>query len=174
MQELFEQTPENCFLMPIINGTDGRKMSKSFNNCIFINDKPEDIFGKVMSISDSTMKEWIPIFFDKIDESHPLKMKKLLAHKIVELIWNGKGDFAKSHFESVIQGSSIPEDINELSITNIIDVIKSIRKSSGSEARRLLKSNAVKINGDVITSEDLVLTIGDIIKIGKRDFAKII
>ncbi len=174
MQEVFEQTPENCFLMPIINGTDGQKMSKSFNNCIFLNDKPEDIFGKVMSISDTTMREWVPIFFDKMDETHPLKMKKLLAHKITELMWVGKGDKARSHFESVIQGDSIPDDISELSLTSIIEVVKMMRKSSNSEARRLLKANAVKINGEVNSSEEFLLKLGDIVKVGKRDFAKII
>lgn len=176
MQELFHQEPENCFLMPIINGTDGRKMSKSFNNCIFINDEPKDIFGKVMSISDSTMFEWIPLFFDsEIEKQHPIKMKKVLAHKITELIWGTESaDISKLHFETVIQGDVLPENINEINCSTLLDSIKVIRKSSSNEARRLLKAKAVKINGEVVSSEEVSLKSGDIVRVGKRDFARIV
>ena len=175
MQELFHQEPENCFLMPIINGTDGRKMSKSFGNCIFINDDPQDIFGKVMSISDSTMMEWIPLFFDNgIENQHPLKMKKILAHKITELIWGTElANKSQNHFETVIQGDSLPDVIEEIEHSTLIESIMTIRKSSKNEARRLLKAKAVKLNGEVVIKEEVELKKGDIIKIGKRDFAKI-
>ncbi len=174
MQEVSGQSPENCFLMPIINGTDGRKMSKSFNNCIFINDSPEDVFGKAMSISDSTMFEWLPLFFEDVEKQHPLKLKKMLALKITEIIWGSElAQKGKEHFESVIQGDSTPDDISEININTIIEVIQTIRKSSRSEARRLLSANAVKVNGQVITSEDAILNTGDVVKVGKRDFAKI-
>lgn len=175
MQELFHQEPENCFLMPIINGTDGRKMSKSFGNCIFINDEPQDIFGKVMSISDTTMHEWIPLFFDsEIEKQHPIKMKKVLAHKITELIWGTElADKARNHFESVIQGDALPEVIDEIELTTLVDSIMTIRKSSRNEARRLLKAKAVKVNGEVALKEEIELKTGDIIRVGKRDFGKI-
>ena len=175
MQELFHQEPENCFLMPIINGTDGRKMSKSFGNCIFINDEPQDIFGKVMSISDTTMHEWIPLFFDsEIEKQHPIKMKKVLAHKVTELIWGTElADKARNHFESVIQGDALPEVIDEIELTTLVDSIMTIRKSSRNEARRLLKAKAVKVNGEVALKEEIELKTGDIIRVGKRDFGKI-
>ncbi len=176
MQVVFEQEPEKCFLMPIINGTDGRKMSKSFNNCIFINDSPEDVFGKAMSISDSVMFEWLPLFFENIDTTqHPLKLKKLLATKITEWIWGVElAEKGREHFESVIQGSSIPDDISEVQINEILEIVKVIRKSSKSEARRLLLAKAVKVNGEVIDDEQFILRSGDVIKVGKRDFAKIV
>ena len=175
MQELFHQEPENCFLMPIINGTDGRKMSKSFGNCIFINDEPQDIFGKVMSISDTTMHEWIPLFFDsEIEKQHPIKMKKVLAHKVTELIWGTElADKARNHFESVIQGDALPEVIDEIELTTLVDSIMTIRKSSRNEARRLLKAKAVKVNGEVALKEEIELKTGDIIRVGKRDLGKI-
>lgn len=176
MQELFHQEPENCFLMPIINGTDGRKMSKSFNNCIFLNDEPQDIFGKVMSISDSTMFEWIPLFFDsEIEKQHPIKMKKILAHKITELMWNTEAaDKSKIHFETVVQGDALPDNIDEINCTTLLDSIKVIRKSSSNEARRLLKAKAVKINGEVVSSEEVSVKSGDIVRVGKRDFGRIV
>jgi tyrosyl-tRNA synthetase len=174
MQELFGQEPENCFLMPIINGADGRKMSKSLNNCIFINDVPEDVFGKTMSISDTLMFEWLPIFFNEFDDKlHPVKLKKMLSHKITELIWGIElADKAQNHFESVIQGNELPENITEFVNDSIVNLVKIIRKSSTTEARRLLKSNAVKVNGQV-ANESTILNIDDIIKIGKKDFGKV-
>ncbi|MHA2063634.1 MAG: tyrosine--tRNA ligase, partial [Candidatus Thorarchaeota archaeon] len=79
------QTPQVCLMTPIINGTDGRKMSKSLDNCIFLDDAPEEIFGKVMSISDEVMEEWIPLLADTDLSSieHPMKKKKMLAANIV-------------------------------------------------------------------------------------------
>ena len=61
LQEDHGQKPQACILMPIINGTDGRKMSKSFNNCIWIDESAREMFGKVMSIPDSVMVEWMPL-----------------------------------------------------------------------------------------------------------------
>lgn len=173
MQSISGQESENCFLAPIINGTDGRKMSKTFNNCIFINDTPQDVFGKVMSISDTTMDEWSQIFIPEDNTEHPMLKKKKLAHKITELIWGVESaDFAKSNFENIIQNKDIPTDILEVEEKSLIGVIKILRKSSNSEARRLLDSNSVSVNNVKITCE-VTLTPGDIVKVGKRDFIKI-
>jgi tyrosyl-tRNA synthetase len=98
VQHVHGQKPEICLLMPIINGTDGRKMSKSFDNCIFINDSPDDVFGKTMSISDVLMKEWWPIISDSEfptdkdggmtpGDLHPMKLKKDLAWFVTKEIW---------------------------------------------------------------------------------------
>jgi len=166
--------PQVCIMTPVINGLDGRKMSKSFNNTINLNDSPEDVFGKCMSISDETMNEWLPIFFDKIEIKHPMEQKKELAFQITTEIWNEElAEMAKIHFESVIQSKQIPEDMIELSVGNLVEIVSKIIKGSKSDARRLLKSNAVKVNGEKVTEEFEIKT-GDIIKVGKRNFAKII
>lgn len=186
LQRAFGQEPEKCILMPIINGTDGRKMSKSFGNCIFINDTPNDVFGKVMSISDELMKEWWPVFAGEgiptdpkgdlqPEDLHPMKLKKDLAWHITELIWgNIKAREAQEHFESVIQSRKNPENMIEISHTNIVNSILLIRKCSVSEAKRLIKQGAVRINDVKIESEGAEVKPGDIVKVGKLDFAKVI
>lgn len=168
--------PEVCVLSPIINGTDGRKMSKSLNNCIFFSDKAEDIFGKCMSISDETMEEWIPLLTDNKDFhiNEPFIRKKRLSFKIVNQI-KGKDEAIKALdiFENLSQKSSVPDDIEEFKLDNIIDIVCLIRKCSRSEARRLFKSNAISVN-NIKIAEDFELKIGDIIKAGKRNFGLVI
>ena len=177
VQQIKGQESQICVLSPIINGIDGRKMSKSFGNCIFLNDTPEDVFGKVMSISDDTMFEWIPIFMESLElfeDHHPMQLKKILAFQITEEIW-GKDLAVKSlnHFTNKIQNREIPSDIPEIEIGNILDVVKIIINGSKSEARRLLTANAVKINGEK-ANESFELKLGDIVKVGKLKYAKII
>lgn len=186
VQRAHGQEPEICILMPILNGTDGRKMSKSFDNCIFINDTPNDVFGKAMSISDELMQEWWPIFFDIeiINMNSPLYEKKKLAFKITSLIWSFKdADMALEHFESVIQNKKLPEEMIEISVLegiSVLNIVTQLRKCSKNEARRLIDSKAVKLMtefGDNTVLEDgntTILTPGVIIKVGKRDFAKLI
>jgi len=171
--------PEICMLMPIINGTDGRKMSKSFNNCIFINDTPEDVFGKTMSISDELMKEWWNVLLDENFmmriEWHPMEMKKELAWHITNLIWGqDQADVAKKHFENTIQSRKNPEELQEMSLGSLIDIILRVRKCSVSEAKRLIAQGGIKVNGNKIAEETFVLNEGDIVKVGKLDFIKVI
>ena len=77
------QRPEVCLMTPVIAGTDGRKMSKSFGNCIFLDEAPEEMFGKMMSITDSVMEEWIPLLTNGISSTHPMERKKALAFDII-------------------------------------------------------------------------------------------
>lgn len=74
------QDPEVCVLLPLINGTDGTKMSKSKGNCVFLDDP--DIEGRIMSITDEVMDEWIPIFTEGIPPKHPKERKEWLAKQI--------------------------------------------------------------------------------------------
>lgn len=175
IQEIKGQTPEICVFSPVINGLDGRKMSKSFNNCIFINDTPENVFGKVMSISDDIMRQWQPVFFDEFESSnHPIDQKKELAHKITSDIWGiESANIAKINFENTIQNKELPETMLEISLDNIISVVKMILNSSNSDARRHLTANAVRVNGEKVNSE-FELNIGDIVKVGKLKYAKIV
>lgn len=192
VQRVFGQAPEICMLMPIINGTDGRKMSKSFNNCIFINDTPKDVFGKTMSISDELMKEWWPVLSDSefpVGE-HPMELKKDLAWLVTKLIWgedSAKHEFEQ--FETVIQQKSLPESIAEISVVpnedgsidvNTVDIVTKVRSCSKNEAKRLIGSHAVKfLNSEGMEQGVLIEGIhkaapGIIIKVGKRDFVKLV
>jgi tyrosyl-tRNA synthetase len=179
VQEKMGQKPEICLMSPIINGTDGRKMSKSFNNCIFINDTPKDVFGKAMSISDAVMYEWYPIFFETHEKKHPMQMKKDLASKVTDEIWGeGTGEKEKQAFESQFQSKQLPTDIKDVKATDLVEFIVSLKKISKSEARRLVMAGAVNtVDGTGVTTKigpDYQIKPGDIIKVGKRDYGKVI
>lgn len=147
LQELNGQKPEVCMMVPIINGTDGRKMSKSFGNCIFLDESPEEIFGKCMRISDEVMDEWIPLFQDENKESNLMIRKKKLAFDIVNQIWgNSNAEWAQEHFENTIQRKNIPDDIMEISATNILEAVVLIRNCSNKEARRLMTGESVSVD----------------------------
>jgi tyrosyl-tRNA synthetase len=174
LQKAMGQKPEVCFMMPIINGTDGRKMSKSFNNCIFLDDSPVDVFGKTMSASDSLMREWFPIFLDGPIGKDIMNEKKRLAFQITKEIWTEEDALnAQKHFEEVIQNRNLPQEMTDICTFNMVDAIKILRNCSASEARRLLQNNAVSVNGEKVLNE-IVLNSGDIIKVGKLNFGKII
>ena len=185
LQELNGQEPEICILAPIINGTDGRKMSKSLGNCIFIDDDPTDVFGKCMSISDETMNIWIPLLTDENKESHPMDRKKKMAFDIVEQLFDTSiAEVCLKQFKNTIQNKEIPENIPEIKILgweehnchNEISLIKAvviIRNCSNSQARRLIMDGAVKVDGIKVDSET-ILSSGQIMKIGKRDFGRIV
>jgi tyrosyl-tRNA synthetase len=207
IQEMFGQEPEICVMSPVINGLDGRKMSKSFGNCIFLNDKPEDVFGKTMSISDETMREWFSLFFEDGDFSifykefltkefskdtkegepnyilptkeeffikHPMQQKKELAFKITSEIWSSEAaERALNHFQSVIQSKELPENMPEFPVGNFVEIVSKVINGSKTESRRLFQSGAVKVNGEKV-SESFNLKSGDIIKVGKRHFGKIL
>lgn len=188
MQRLHGQEPEKCILMPIINGTDGRKMSKSFGNCIFLTDTPKDVFGKAMSISDELMKEWWPILNDSEfpAEKHPMSLKKDLAWLITKEIWSdSKADEELKEFERVIQEKAIPKDIQEIKLpldggVTVLSIVTQVRNCSKNEARRLIDGNGVRLitevgdNTVLINGDMEILTPGAIIKVGKRSFAKLV
>lgn len=187
LQENEGMNPEICLMMPIINGTDGRKMSKSLGNCIFLTESSTDIFGKCMSVSDETMDEWIPLLTDinltDLPE-HPMKRKKIMAFDIVKQLRGEKeAQLAEEGFKSMVQKSEIPDDMLEVDVSpealpeytsQLLHAIMLIRKCSKSEARRLMKGNAVSINDKKVNNDRGVeLNSGDIVKIGKRAFGKI-
>ncbi len=179
-QEIMGQKPEICIMSPIINGTDGRKMSKSYSNCIYINDTPKDVFGKVMSISDDVMNEWYPLFYDTYANGHPMEMKKSLAAKITGEIWGEEeGVKERAAFEAQFQKRGLPEDIKEAPASNIVDFIIAIKGGSRNDARRLVLGNGVGIvdeeSGQVTkVNVDYDVQEGEIIKIGKRDYGKVV
>lgn len=166
--------PQICLMTPIIRGTDGRKMSKSFFNCIFIDESAETIFAKIMSISDDVMQEWFPLLTDNfLITNQPLESKKLLAFDIVkQLHGEEKAIFAKNLFEEVIQNKKTPSDIQSIQASVIIEAIMKIRNCSKSEAIRLLSQGAVRLNGKQITENHQVFT-NDLIKVGKLHWGKI-
>lgn len=173
------QVPQICLMTPIIRGTDGRKMSKTFGNCIFFDDHPNDVFGKVMSISDEVMDEWIPLFVDDVSfimsETHPKRRKALLAWEITQQVWGTeKATEARKHFESVISDKGEPEEMTPILDSPLVDAVVAIRECSKTEAGRLLKQGAVKVNGTCTKDGTLLLQTGDVVKVGPRHFGRVV
>lgn len=180
LQINFDQKPQFCIMVPIINGTDGRKMSKSFGNCIFLDEPASDIFGKVMRISDETMREWFPLLTDfkgPQDFSHPMIAKKFLAFEIVRQLHNtDTASLAQEFFEKTVQNKEPPDQIREIqaNLWTLTQIVREIRNSSNNVANELIQKGAVKIDGIVCKEKKRSVLQGQIIQVGKRDFAKII
>lgn len=189
--------PQQCILtMPLLVGLDGvQKMSKSLGNYIGIDEKPLDIFGKIMSISDALMWNYIDLLsFRNIDEiaewrrsveqgNNPVEIKKQFAEEIVSRFHGeGAGPKARQDFENQFSKGQLPEDIPEVQLETdeqgmpIANVIKSadLTKST-SDALRMLKQGAVKIDGDKVTDKQHLVKRGEtfILQVGKRKYAKV-
>ncbi len=174
LQEINGQKPEVCVFAPIINGTDGRKMSKSLGNCIFLDEDPTDIFGKCMSISDVVMEEWIPLLTDSNKELNPMTRKKKMAFDIVEQLFDtSMAETCLKQFENTIQNKELPDEIDNIEADDLLDAVIKIRNCSKSEARRLIVQGGVKID-EKKASENDEIQAGQIIKVGKRDFGRIV
>ncbi|RAS72646.1 tyrosine--tRNA ligase [Priestia endophytica] len=195
-QEKFGKEKQVALLMPLLEGLDGvEKMSKSKNNYIGIDETPEEMYGKAMSIRDEQMIKYFelvtkftPEEIAKIKanletgELHPKKAKMLLAETIVSMYHDKEAaKKAGQHFASVFQQGAIPTNVaeiewNEGETASPIDLIMHANLlGSRSEARRMIDNNGVKINGEKVVHKDeqLVISDGLVIQIGKRKFAKI-
>jgi len=188
------QAPQVALTMPILEGLDGvQKMSKSLNNYIGINESPQDMFGKAMSVSDELMFRYYLLLSDKslteIDElkkdvsegrKHPMDAKKELAMEIVARFHSEEAaKEAREGFEKVFSQRENPDDMPEHILTEndkILDAIKSLNfLPSNSEARRLAKQGGIYINGEKTEDIDQCLQKGEyVLKVGKRKFAKLI
>lgn len=174
LQEDEGMTPQTCILMPIIRGTDGRKMSKSLGNCIFIDESPKDMFGQIMSIPDDVMDEWFPLFSDAQPLEHPRDRKIQLAFTIVEQLhdWTTAAN-AHEFFRSTVQNKELPKDIPEIVASNVLEAILAIDGCSKTAARKLLKGGGITVDGEKVSDETLSLKSGQVVGRGKRTFSKI-
>ncbi len=194
LQSMVGQPPQQVFLVPILTGTDGiQKMSKSLGNYIGVAEPPDEIYGKVMSIPDELILQYFELVTDVPDEElkeferqlneksvNPMLLKKRLAREIIAQLYSEKeARLAEEHFTKVFQKKEIPEEIKEyhlpLNNLNLVDVlVKAELAKSRSEANRLLKQNAVSIDGKRVNENLTNLKSGSVIKVGKRRFAKVI
>ena len=195
LQSCVGQKPQQVFLVPILCGTDGiKKMSKSLGNYIGVAEPPEEIFGKLMSIPDSQIMDYLELLTDISDEDlhrfkqaleysavNPMDIKKRLASEIINQLYDTKAaSKAEEHFVKVVQNKEIPDDITEypISLNASIDIkgLLTITKlaKSRSEAGRLISQGAVSIDGKKITNSDIKIKSGSVVKAGKRRFIKLI
>lgn len=183
LQESYGQKPQVVLMTPLLEGTDGvNKMSKSLGNYIGINEAPNDIFGKVMSISDELMARYYELLTDAdlnaIKAMHPKEAKLQLGQLIVDMFHPaGEGLKARAHFESTFSQHQIPQDIPEIKIVadaKLLDML-SVAKiiAAKNEGRRLLKEGAISHEGKAISDEDWK-PIKGVLKIGKRRFLRLI
>lgn len=176
LQEANGQPPQACIMVPIIRGTDGRKMSKSLGNCIFVNENPQDMFGKVMSIPDDVMEEWFPLFVDFItdDKIHPMDKKKILAVEIVTQLHSSNDAItANNNFTRTIQQKELPDNIPTITAITILQAVITMDGCSKTAARKLLQSGGITLDGQKVFDENLSVAPGQVVGRGKRTFARI-
>ena len=188
------QKQQVVLMMPILEGLDGvNKMSKSLNNYIGVTDLPNNMFGKILSISDELMWRYYELLSTKnissikelkygVDNKtlHPKKIKDMLAMEIVDRFHgDGSGGIARDEFTKVFSKKDIPSEMEEFNLEVGIGILKALVDtklvSSTSQARRDLKGGAVKLNQNKIDNEKLILDKGEfILQKGKKNFVKII
>jgi tyrosyl-tRNA synthetase len=196
LQKHFGQPPQCILTMPLLEGLDGiNKMSKSLNNYVGITESANDIFGKLMSVSDNLMWRYIELLsFESLDTiqhwkqevkqgRNPREIKVLFAQEIVARFYN-KMDAEKAliDFETRFKKRAIPDDIPEklLQINKANIPIAQLLKQSGltsssSEALRMIEQGGVKLNGNKIIDKSIHLAVGEtvVVQVGKRKFAKV-
>ncbi len=176
--------------MPLLEGLDGvHKMSKSYGNAIGITDQPEDMFGKVMSISDTLMHRYYELLTGAPEDErrgvksgtiHPMEAKKRLAERIVTEYHDAEAALrARHYFETKFQRRQVPDEAPVYKVVDeiwICELMKQLRfASSTTEARRLVGQGAVKVDGQAITDVNFRFVPGEhkVLEVGKRRVARI-
>lgn len=197
LQRAFGQDPQVVITVPILEGLDGtNKMSKSLDNYVGIDESPNEMFGKIMSISDELMWRWFDLLSFKSNEEiealkseqsngkNPRDIKIELAKELISRFHDDRlANIAEENFINQFQKKNIPVDIEEISIEISDDSIflTSLLKESGmtnssSEAMRMINQGAVRINEEKITDQKHQVFKGTtaVYQVGKRKFKKII
>jgi tyrosyl-tRNA synthetase len=192
IQRAYGQQPQIVITMPILVGLDGKeKMSKSKGNYIGVTDEPNDMFGKVMSISDEMMENYFTLLTslpaEKITElvnpekTHPKEAKVLLAKTILIQFYDEKtANSAAAEFDKVFAKGQLPDDMPEVKMSAEPIMASKLLVTaglvpSGSEAKRMVKQGAVEIDKNKISDPNTLITPADgmVIQVGKRKFARI-
>jgi len=192
LQRLNDQQPQIVITMPILVGLDGKdKMSKSKGNYIGVTDEPNDMFGKIMSISDEMMENYFTLLTNLPAEeisrltdpqkTHPKEAKVLLGKIVVTQFYSDSAaELAAEQFDKVFARNQLPDEISEVEIgPAAISAAKLLLHcklvSSGGQAKRMIKQSAVNIDGKKITDPNIKITPANdmVIRIGKRKIAKL-
>ena len=200
LQQMSGQPPQQVLLVPLLVGTDGKlKMSKTFGNHIGIDESPQEMYGKVMSIPDHLIIDYFQLATDVPDEeiagfreqlgshsTNPMILKKRLAYEIAAQFHGAKSaKEAEKYFSTVFQQRKLPEEIPEYAFTASraedelyrIDIASTLVKEgivkSNSELKRLLAQGAIELDGNKISSNIIDAHNGSVLKVGKRDFVRI-
>ena len=197
LQRSYGQEPQVVITVPILEGLDGKnKMSKSLDNYVGIDEAPNDMFGKIMSISDELMWRWFDLLSfkstdeiealksDQVNGKNPRDIKVELAKELIARFHDDQSaNIAEANFINQFQKKNIPDDIEELSFSLLESSIPlaNLLKDSGmtistSEAVRMIKQGAVRVDEEKITDTKHIVSAGtsSIYQVGKRKFKKII
>lgn len=188
------QEPQVTLMMPLLLGLDGvEKMSQSLGNYVGIMEPPNEMYGKLMSITDEMMRQYFELCtdvpMDEVDQvlaGHPKKAKQRLAREIVTLYHSrAAADEAEAEFERVFSAHALPQDMDTIVLSEQdlsagkIGILPLIRKAdfapSNNEARRLVEQGGVSINSQVVSdvNEEIEVHDGDVLKVGKRRYGRI-
>ncbi len=192
LQKHYGQSPQCILTMPLLEGLDGvNKMSKSLGNYVGINEAPNEIFGKLMSVSDDLMWRYIELLsFASISEinqqkqivkdgGNPRDIKVKFVQEIVARFHNlAAADAALADFESRFKQGGRPDDMPEVSLPEGLPIVQVLKQasltSSTTEAQRMIEQGGVKIDGEKVSDKTLKLTQGVyVLQVGKRKFARV-
>ncbi len=192
LQKQAGKEPQVILTMPLLEGLDGvQKMSKSLDNYIGIDESPDSMFGKIMSISDDLMWRYLELLsFESIetieswkqevkDGENPRNIKFRLAEEIITRFHDNElAKQAQKNFIDRFAKNKTPDEMDEFSFPNGIKIANLLKDSnlvsSTSEAFRMIQQGAAKIDGEKITDKDLEPSIGtSVYQVGKRKFARV-
>jgi len=192
LQKQAGKEPQVILTMPLLEGLDGvQKMSKSLDNYIGIDESPDSMFGKIMSISDNLMWRYLELLsFESLetieswkkeveDGENPRNIKFRLAEEIITRFHNNElAKQAQQNFIDRFAKNQTPEEMDEFTFPNGIKIANLLKDSnlvsSTSEAFRMIKQGAAKMDGEKITNKDLEPKIGtSVYQVGKRKFARV-
>ncbi len=200
LQEMMGDKPQQCFIMPLLPGTDGiQKMSKSLGNYIGISEPANDIYGKTMSLPDFMIIEYLEnvtdIPEDELSDARtamednsgdPMELKKLLARELVQQ-FHSKSEAARAqdYFERTVQRRELPQETEEYKVYSVSQasgkkltkiLVETGLAQSTSDARRIVAQGAIELNGNKLPGEiiNLELNTGDVMRVGRRGFLKIV
>ena len=200
LQEMERQPPQQILTVPILVGTEGvQKMSKSLGNYIGVAEQPGEMFGKVMSIDDTMIIPYFELLTDLPDEEleemrkaldgssvNPMEFKKRLAFEIVGQFHDAEAARdAAAVFERTFQRGETPDEIHEVDLSNLAPdetprlsmvLVQAKLARSSSDGARLIKQGSVQINDVAIPGDTVYLPLkaGDVIRVGRRRFARVL
>jgi len=166
---------------PLISGVDRQPMSKSSGNCIWLDDIPKDMFGKIMSMADTQIEEYWQMLTELSKEEmkklKPIDAKKRLAAEIVKIFHSeAEAKTAREEFERVFQKGKSPEDIPKIKVGDNISIVDfvSTQVGSKSEAKRLLDQGAIEVDSLSVKDAQSKLKNNSTVRIGKKKFVRIV
>ena len=196
LQRDYDQEPQVVITVPILEGLDGvKKMSKSLNNYVAIDEEPDEMFGKIMSISDDLMWRWFELLSfmseeeinslkkEMQDGKNPRDIKFILAEEIVDRFHkDGDGQKCKESFLNRFQKGQIPENVDSVKVNIdgesilLVNLLKETNMiASVSEGNRLIKQGGIKVNSEKVNDPKFEISVNseNLYQVGKRRFLKI-